>query len=105
MLHGMDSLPPILRRFVHEDNRWFQQELSEWEEQFCQTATPQEESTASAEPTSPSLDNIQQSPVEPAPQSGSTTEEVDEGVAPEPQPDQEAEKEPEPDLRKEPEGL
>uniref|UniRef100_A0AAX7TWT9 Ubiquitin carboxyl-terminal hydrolase n=1 Tax=Astatotilapia calliptera TaxID=8154 RepID=A0AAX7TWT9_ASTCA len=79
VLHGMDSLPPILRRFVHEDNRWFQQELSEWEEQFCQTATPQEESTASAEPTSPSLDNIQQSPVEPAPQSGSTTEEVDEG--------------------------
>ncbi|XP_039888346.1 ubiquitin carboxyl-terminal hydrolase 28 isoform X1 [Simochromis diagramma] len=103
VLHGMDSLPPILRRYVHEDNRWFQQELSEWEEQFCQTATPQEESTASAEPTSPSLDNIQQSPVEPAPQSGSTTEEVDEGVAPEPQPDQEAEKEPEPDLGKEPE--
>lgn len=101
----MDSLPPILRRYVHEDNRWFQQELSEWEEQFCQTATPQEESTACAEPTSPNLDNIQQSPVEPAPQSGSTTEEVDEGVAPEPQPDQEAEKEPEPDLRKEPEGL
>uniref|UniRef100_A0A669B4V3 Ubiquitin carboxyl-terminal hydrolase n=1 Tax=Oreochromis niloticus TaxID=8128 RepID=A0A669B4V3_ORENI len=83
VLHGMDSLPPILRRYVHEDNRWFQQELSEWEEQFCQTATPQEESTASAEPTSPSLDNIQQSPVEPAPQSGPSTEEVDEGVAPE----------------------
>uniref|UniRef100_A0A669D828 ubiquitinyl hydrolase 1 n=1 Tax=Oreochromis niloticus TaxID=8128 RepID=A0A669D828_ORENI len=103
VLHGMDSLPPILRRYVHEDNRWFQQELSEWEEQFCQTATPQEESTASAEPTSPSLDNIQQSPVEPAPQSGPSTEEVDEGVAPEPQPDPEAEKEPEPDLRKEPE--
>uniref|UniRef100_A0A669CGY5 Ubiquitin carboxyl-terminal hydrolase n=1 Tax=Oreochromis niloticus TaxID=8128 RepID=A0A669CGY5_ORENI len=81
VLHGMDSLPPILRRYVHEDNRWFQQELSEWEEQFCQTATPQEESTASAEPTSPSLDNIQQSPVEPAPQSGPSTEEVDEGVA------------------------
>uniref|UniRef100_A0A669DL51 Ubiquitin carboxyl-terminal hydrolase n=1 Tax=Oreochromis niloticus TaxID=8128 RepID=A0A669DL51_ORENI len=90
VLHGMDSLPPILRRYVHEDNRWFQQELSEWEEQFCQTATPQEESTASAEPTSPSLDNIQQSPVEPAPQSGPSTEEVDEGVAPEPQPDPEA---------------
>uniref|UniRef100_A0A669EDJ8 Ubiquitin carboxyl-terminal hydrolase n=1 Tax=Oreochromis niloticus TaxID=8128 RepID=A0A669EDJ8_ORENI len=105
VLHGMDSLPPILRRYVHEDNRWFQQELSEWEEQFCQTATPQEESTASAEPTSPSLDNIQQSPVEPAPQSGPSTEEVDEGVAPEPQPDPEAEKEPEPDLRKEPEAI
>uniref|UniRef100_A0A8C4ERT2 ubiquitinyl hydrolase 1 n=1 Tax=Dicentrarchus labrax TaxID=13489 RepID=A0A8C4ERT2_DICLA len=36
VLHGMDSLPSILRRYVHEDNRWFQQELSEWEEQFCQ---------------------------------------------------------------------
>uniref|UniRef100_A0A671W0J9 Ubiquitin carboxyl-terminal hydrolase n=1 Tax=Sparus aurata TaxID=8175 RepID=A0A671W0J9_SPAAU len=47
VLHGMDSLPPVLRRYVHEDNRWFQQELSEWEEQFCQTATPQGESTAS----------------------------------------------------------
>uniref|UniRef100_A0A669BPM6 Ubiquitin carboxyl-terminal hydrolase n=1 Tax=Oreochromis niloticus TaxID=8128 RepID=A0A669BPM6_ORENI len=85
VLHGMDSLPPILRRYVHEDNRWFQQELSEWEEQFCQTATPQEESTASAEPTSPSLDNIQQSPVEPAPQSGPSTEEVDEGQSSEEQ--------------------
>uniref|UniRef100_A0A8C4EYB2 Ubiquitin carboxyl-terminal hydrolase n=1 Tax=Dicentrarchus labrax TaxID=13489 RepID=A0A8C4EYB2_DICLA len=47
VLHGMDSLPSILRRYVHEDNRWFQQELSEWEEQFCQAATPQGESTAS----------------------------------------------------------
>uniref|UniRef100_A0A665VDQ9 Ubiquitin carboxyl-terminal hydrolase n=1 Tax=Echeneis naucrates TaxID=173247 RepID=A0A665VDQ9_ECHNA len=53
VLHGMDSLPSILRRYVHEDNRWFQQELSEWEEQFCQTATPQGESTASAEPPNP----------------------------------------------------
>uniref|UniRef100_I3JSR2 Ubiquitin carboxyl-terminal hydrolase n=1 Tax=Oreochromis niloticus TaxID=8128 RepID=I3JSR2_ORENI len=58
VLHGMDSLPPILRRYVHEDNRWFQQELSEWEEQFCQTATPQEESTASAEPTSPTMQGV-----------------------------------------------
>uniref|UniRef100_A0AAY4E3Q5 ubiquitinyl hydrolase 1 n=1 Tax=Denticeps clupeoides TaxID=299321 RepID=A0AAY4E3Q5_9TELE len=36
VLQGMDSLPPILRRYVREDNRWFQQELREWEEQFCQ---------------------------------------------------------------------
>uniref|UniRef100_A0A3B4A0L9 Ubiquitin carboxyl-terminal hydrolase n=1 Tax=Periophthalmus magnuspinnatus TaxID=409849 RepID=A0A3B4A0L9_9GOBI len=52
VLVGMDSLPPVLRRYVHEDNRWFQQELSEWEEQFCQAsaAAPQEESTVSAEP-------------------------------------------------------
>lgn len=99
MLHGMDSLPPALRRYVHEDNRWFQQELSEWEEQFCQTATPQEESTASAEPPGPSLDSVQQSPVEPAPQSGPPTEEVDEAA--EPQPDEEAEKDPDPGPGKE----
>uniref|UniRef100_A0A8D3BJH0 ubiquitinyl hydrolase 1 n=1 Tax=Scophthalmus maximus TaxID=52904 RepID=A0A8D3BJH0_SCOMX len=49
VLHGMDSLPPVLRRYVNEDNRWFQQELSEWEEQFCKTAAPQGESTASVE--------------------------------------------------------
>uniref|UniRef100_A0A673K4Y9 Ubiquitin carboxyl-terminal hydrolase n=1 Tax=Sinocyclocheilus rhinocerous TaxID=307959 RepID=A0A673K4Y9_9TELE len=36
VLKGMDSLPSILRRYVREDNRWFQQELREWEEQFCQ---------------------------------------------------------------------
>ncbi|XP_073679972.1 ubiquitin carboxyl-terminal hydrolase 28 isoform X2 [Garra rufa] len=36
VLKGMDSLPSILRRYVREDNRWFQQELKEWEEQFCQ---------------------------------------------------------------------
>uniref|UniRef100_A0A665VDQ6 Ubiquitin carboxyl-terminal hydrolase n=1 Tax=Echeneis naucrates TaxID=173247 RepID=A0A665VDQ6_ECHNA len=75
VLHGMDSLPSILRRYVHEDNRWFQQELSEWEEQFCQTATPQGESTASAEPPNPGPDNVQQTPVEPAPQSGLSAEE------------------------------
>uniref|UniRef100_A0AAQ5X9Y7 ubiquitinyl hydrolase 1 n=1 Tax=Amphiprion ocellaris TaxID=80972 RepID=A0AAQ5X9Y7_AMPOC len=56
VLHGMDSLPAVLRRYVQEDNRWFQQELSEWEEQFCQTATAQEEfTTASAEPPNPKL--------------------------------------------------
>ncbi|XP_056586724.1 ubiquitin carboxyl-terminal hydrolase 28 isoform X3 [Triplophysa dalaica] len=36
VVKGMDSLPSILRRYVREDNRWFQQELREWEEQFCQ---------------------------------------------------------------------
>uniref|UniRef100_A0A672SA09 Ubiquitin carboxyl-terminal hydrolase n=1 Tax=Sinocyclocheilus grahami TaxID=75366 RepID=A0A672SA09_SINGR len=36
VLKGMDSLPSILRRYVREDNRWFQQELREWEEQFSQ---------------------------------------------------------------------
>ncbi|XP_035522677.1 ubiquitin carboxyl-terminal hydrolase 28 [Morone saxatilis] len=99
VLHGMDSLPSILRRYVHEDNRWFQQELSEWEEQFCQAATPQGESTASAEPPNPSPDDAHQTEVEPAPQSGPSTEELDQGASSEPQPDTEAEKDPEPDPR------
>ncbi|XP_037604099.1 ubiquitin carboxyl-terminal hydrolase 28 isoform X2 [Sebastes umbrosus] len=103
MLHGMDSLPPVLRRYVHEDNRWFQQELSEWEEQFCQTAAPQGESTASPEPPDPSPDDIEQTPVEPAPQSGPATEELDEGASSEPPPDPEAEKDPEPDPKEKPE--
>ncbi|XP_070699223.1 ubiquitin carboxyl-terminal hydrolase 28 isoform X1 [Pempheris klunzingeri] len=103
VLHGMDSLPAILRRYVHEDNRWFQQELSEWEEQFCQTATPQGESTASAEPPIPSSDNTHQTPVEPAPQSGPSTEELDQEASSEPQPDPESEKDLEPDPREKPE--
>lgn len=99
----MDSLPSVLRRYVHEDNRWFQQELSEWEEQFCQTATPQGESTASAEPPNPSEDDLQQTQVEPAPQSGPQTEGPDQGAASEP----EAQKDPdpEPDPAGEHEGL
>uniref|UniRef100_A0A672Z071 Ubiquitin carboxyl-terminal hydrolase n=1 Tax=Sphaeramia orbicularis TaxID=375764 RepID=A0A672Z071_9TELE len=60
VLHGMDTLPPVLRRYVQEDNRWFQQELSEWEEQFCQTAAPQGESTVSAEPPPPNPQDTQQ---------------------------------------------
>uniref|UniRef100_A0A671W200 ubiquitinyl hydrolase 1 n=1 Tax=Sparus aurata TaxID=8175 RepID=A0A671W200_SPAAU len=103
VLHGMDSLPPVLRRYVHEDNRWFQQELSEWEEQFCQTATPQGESTASAEPTNPSADNIDQAPIEPAPQSGPSNEELDQTASSEPQPEPEAEKDVEPDQKEKPE--
>lgn len=91
VLHGMDSLPPVLRRYVQEDNRWFQQELSEWEEQFCQTATPQEESTASAEPPSPGQDSVQQTAVEPAPQSGPSAEELEQGAASEQQEEKDAE--------------
>ncbi|KAF3705855.1 Ubiquitin carboxyl-terminal hydrolase 28 [Channa argus] len=103
VLSGIDSLPPLLRRYVHEDNCWFQQELSEWEEQFCQTATPQGESTASAEAPNSSSDNIQQTPVEPVPQSGPLAEELDQEAASEPQPDPEEEKNPEPNPRDKPE--
>uniref|UniRef100_A0A1A8QMS9 ubiquitinyl hydrolase 1 n=1 Tax=Nothobranchius pienaari TaxID=704102 RepID=A0A1A8QMS9_9TELE len=89
VLRNMDSLPPVLRRFVQEDNRWFQQELSEWEGQFCQTATPQEESTSSAESPNSSL---QQKPVEPAPQSGPSAEEPNQGAPSETQSVPEVEK-------------
>ncbi|KAM4547480.1 ubiquitin carboxyl-terminal hydrolase 28 [Fundulus diaphanus] len=84
VLHGMDSLPAALRRYVQEDNRWFQQELSEWEEQFCQTATPQEESATAAGPPSSGVESPQQTAVEPAPQSGPSPEELDQGAALEP---------------------
>ncbi|XP_033833632.1 ubiquitin carboxyl-terminal hydrolase 28 isoform X1 [Periophthalmus magnuspinnatus] len=69
VLVGMDSLPPVLRRYVHEDNRWFQQELSEWEEQFCQAsaAAPQEESTVSAEPPEHRAEELHQKSQEPGP--------------------------------------
>lgn len=99
VLRGIDSLPPLLRRYVHEDNRWFQQELSEWEqEQFCQTAAPQGESTVSAEPPNTSPDNIQQTPA------GPPDEELGQGTDSEPQPAQEEEQDPKPDPREKPEG-
>lgn len=44
VMQGMDSLPPILGRYVREDNHWFQQELREWEEQLYQP--PQQEPAA-----------------------------------------------------------
>nr|XP_057942447.1 ubiquitin carboxyl-terminal hydrolase 28 isoform X1 [Doryrhamphus excisus]XP_057942448.1 ubiquitin carboxyl-terminal hydrolase 28 isoform X1 [Doryrhamphus excisus]XP_057942449.1 ubiquitin carboxyl-terminal hydrolase 28 isoform X1 [Doryrhamphus excisus] len=96
VLHGMDSLPPILRRYVHQDNRWFQQELSEWEEQLCQAAAPQGESSLSpAEPPKASIDDTQHSaPVEPAPQSGPQTDEPAQGAALEPQPEVQRDEEP-----------
>lgn len=105
VLHGMDSLPPVLRRYVHEDNRWFQQELSEWEEQFCQTATPQGESTASAEPPDPGPANTHQAPVEPELQSGASTAEPDQRASSAHQPEPEAETEPEPNPSEKREGL
>ncbi|KAM9788246.1 ubiquitin carboxyl-terminal hydrolase 28 [Neosynchiropus ocellatus] len=104
VLHGLDSLPPVLRRYVHEDNRWFQQELSEWQEQFGQTAAPQGESTVSAEPSNTEQKDVQQTPVEPAPQSGPPSLEPDQDVAQEtPQVEPEDEKNPEQDVVTEPE--
>uniref|UniRef100_A0A673YIY8 Ubiquitin carboxyl-terminal hydrolase n=1 Tax=Salmo trutta TaxID=8032 RepID=A0A673YIY8_SALTR len=72
VMQAMDSLPPILRQYVREDNRWFQQELKEWEDQFCQQ--PQEElvsPTAAVTSTrAPSKDD----PAEPVPQPGAAQE-------------------------------
>lgn len=72
VMQAMDSLPPILRQYVCEDNRWFQQELKEWEDQFCQQ--PQEElvsPTAAVTSTrAPSKDD----PAEPVPQPGAAQE-------------------------------
>ncbi|KAM6907168.1 ubiquitin carboxyl-terminal hydrolase 28 [Xenentodon cancila] len=106
VLRGMDALPPVLRRFVQEDNRWFQQELSEWEEQFCQTATPQEESAALPEPPSSGPDKDQQTLVDSAPQLGTPTPAEDlnhQGAALESQSDQpEPEEEPESDPSEKP---
>uniref|UniRef100_A0A4W5QKH6 Ubiquitin specific peptidase 28 n=1 Tax=Hucho hucho TaxID=62062 RepID=A0A4W5QKH6_9TELE len=65
VMQGMDSLPPILGRYVREDNRWFQQELREWEEQFYQP--PQQEPAA---PTAASTST----PVTPDPSTEFTTE-------------------------------
>lgn len=85
VLRGMDSLPPVLRRYVHEDNRWFQQELSEWEEQYCQSAAPQGESTTARDAANPEPGDSQQPAVEP--QSGLCTEQPEQGTAsPEPEP-------------------
>uniref|UniRef100_A0A8C1I2R3 Ubiquitin carboxyl-terminal hydrolase n=1 Tax=Cyprinus carpio carpio TaxID=630221 RepID=A0A8C1I2R3_CYPCA len=53
-LKGMDSLPSILRSYVREDNRWLQQELREWEEQYCQAQQkpiPEEPQNPEQEPT------------------------------------------------------
>lgn len=68
VLQGMDSLPPVLKRYVREDNRWFQQQLREWEEQFhhasheqpqvsiVQAPSSKEENTSEPEPQNPEPD-------------------------------------------------
>uniref|UniRef100_A0A673K7M3 ubiquitinyl hydrolase 1 n=1 Tax=Sinocyclocheilus rhinocerous TaxID=307959 RepID=A0A673K7M3_9TELE len=65
VLKGMDSLPSILRRYVREDNRWFQQELREWEEQFCQAQReePQNpEQEPNPEPVQEQTNEVSQEP-------------------------------------------
>lgn len=68
-LKGMDSLPSILRRYVREDNRWFQQELREWEEQFCQAQREEakvqtQTSTNTEEPVPEEPQNLVQEPAQ-----------------------------------------
>lgn len=62
VLKGMDFLPPILRRYVREDNRWFQQELREWEEQFCQAQREEVHQTNTEEPVPEQPQNPDQEP-------------------------------------------
>lgn len=52
VLQGMDSLPPILKRYVREDNRWFEQQLREWEGQFHQVSKEQPQVHIAEDPTS-----------------------------------------------------
>jgi len=54
VLRGVDSLPPVLRRYVHADNCWFQQEINEWEEQFCESQQAQQVQEPSPDPAGPS---------------------------------------------------
>ncbi|XP_051903202.1 ubiquitin carboxyl-terminal hydrolase 28 isoform X1 [Hippocampus zosterae] len=99
VLHGMDSLPPVLRRYVHQDNQWFQQELSEWEEQLRQAAVaaaPQGESMLSpVEPpgAAPDHDPQPSAAVEPLPEQ--TEEPAREAAASPPQAEAQSDPEPE----------
>uniref|UniRef100_A0A4W5M186 Ubiquitin carboxyl-terminal hydrolase n=2 Tax=Hucho hucho TaxID=62062 RepID=A0A4W5M186_9TELE len=70
VMQAMDSLPPILRHYVCEDNRWFQQELKEWEDQFCQQPQEEPASPTAAVTSTPSKDD----PAEPVPQPGAAQE-------------------------------
>eukprot|EP00063_Salmo_salar_P017989 XP_013992824.1 PREDICTED: ubiquitin carboxyl-terminal hydrolase 28 isoform X4 [Salmo salar] len=74
VMQGMDSLPPILGHYVREDNRWFQQELREWEEQFYQP--PQQEPAApTAASTSTRVPSKEKDePAEPVPKPGPARE-------------------------------
>lgn len=52
VLQGMDSLPPVLKRYVQEDNRWFQQQLREWEKQLHQASQEEPQIPITQSPTS-----------------------------------------------------
>ncbi|XP_060747097.1 ubiquitin carboxyl-terminal hydrolase 28 [Tachysurus vachellii] len=52
VLQGMDSLPPVLKRYVQEDNRWFQQQLREWEKQLHQASQEEPQIPIAQAPTS-----------------------------------------------------
>ncbi|XP_041098218.1 ubiquitin carboxyl-terminal hydrolase 28 isoform X3 [Polyodon spathula] len=62
VLEGMDSLPPILRRYVQEDNRWFQQEVEEWEEEQFRKVAQKEPSVAITETEEVSFTTVAEEP-------------------------------------------
>ncbi|XP_065143002.1 ubiquitin carboxyl-terminal hydrolase 28 isoform X2 [Paramisgurnus dabryanus] len=92
VLKGMDTLPPVLKRYVREDNRWLQQELREWEEQFCQAQHEDSQvvqvhtSTNTEEPGQPS--ERPQNPEKEEPKQEPTEENTHEVTEHEPAPDQ-----------------
>uniref|UniRef100_A0A8C5C7J9 ubiquitinyl hydrolase 1 n=1 Tax=Gadus morhua TaxID=8049 RepID=A0A8C5C7J9_GADMO len=82
VLRGMDSLPPVLRRYVHADNCWFQQEISEWEEQFCQSQQVQQgQASQAGEPATAAASGPQEEETSPGsgPEAAQQTPEEEEG--------------------------
>uniref|UniRef100_A0A8C9WKR2 ubiquitinyl hydrolase 1 n=1 Tax=Scleropages formosus TaxID=113540 RepID=A0A8C9WKR2_SCLFO len=78
VLQGMDALPPILRRYVQEDNRWFKQELQEWEEQLCRR--PQEEPTLPSQCVTQEPEEMGESEAEAQPEAEPKPEAAEEGA-------------------------
>lgn len=63
----MDSLPSELKRYVREDNRWFQQQLREWEEQFHHASQEQPQAPIAQAPTSKEENASEPQPPTPEP--------------------------------------
>uniref|UniRef100_A0A8C7KYZ5 Ubiquitin carboxyl-terminal hydrolase n=1 Tax=Oncorhynchus kisutch TaxID=8019 RepID=A0A8C7KYZ5_ONCKI len=70
VMQGMDSLPPILGRYVRQDNHWFQQELREWEEQLYQPPQQEPAAPTAASTTTRVPSKKKDESAEPVPQPG-----------------------------------
>uniref|UniRef100_A0A8C7L1Q5 Ubiquitin carboxyl-terminal hydrolase n=1 Tax=Oncorhynchus kisutch TaxID=8019 RepID=A0A8C7L1Q5_ONCKI len=74
VMQGMDSLPPILGRYVRQDNHWFQQELREWEEQLYQPPQQEPAAPTAASTTTRVPSKKKDESAEPVPQPGPAQE-------------------------------